>query len=62
MSYKYNLYFAMIFEKEELGHRGRKVAFYFKFCTDNITASTSFCLFKDSKPKPWFIFSLEVPP
>ena len=30
MAHKYNLYFAMIFEKEELDHRGRQVALFAK--------------------------------
>ena len=40
MAHKYNLYFAIIFEKEELDRRGRQVVLYLQFYTDNITAST----------------------
>ena len=42
MAHKYNLYYAMIFEKEELDHRGRQVVLYLQFCTDNMTASAIF--------------------
>ena len=44
MAHKYNLYFAMIFEKEELDRRGRQVVLYLQFYTDNITASAIFYL------------------
>ena len=46
MAHKYNLYFAMIFEKEELDHRGKEVVLKLQFCTDNKTASTIFYLLK----------------
>ena len=46
MAHKYHLYFAMIFEKEELDHRGRLVVLHLQFCKDNITALTTFCLLK----------------
>ena len=46
MAHKYNLYFAMVFEKEELDHRGRQVALYLQFCRDSITASTISYLLK----------------
>ena len=46
MAHKYHLYFAMIFEKEELDHRGRPVVLHLQFCKDNITALTTFCLLK----------------
>ena len=35
MAYKYNLYYAIIFEKEELD----QVVLYLQFYADNITAS-----------------------
>ena len=38
MAHKYNLYYAMIIEKEELDHRGGQVFLYLQFCTDNITS------------------------
>ena len=40
MAHKYNLYFAMIFEKEELDHRSKQVVLHLQFRTDSITAST----------------------
>ena len=40
MAYKYNFYLAMIFEKEELDHRGTQVILRLQFCTDRKTAST----------------------
>ena len=46
MAHKYNLYFAMIFEKEELDHTGKEVVLKLQFCTDNKTASTIFYLLK----------------
>ena len=46
MAHKYHLYFAMIFEKEELDHRSRPVVLHLQFCKDNITASTTSCLLK----------------
>ena len=46
MAHKYNLYYAMIFEKEELDHRGRQVVLYLQSCTDNITTSAIFYLLK----------------
>ena len=46
MAHKYHLYFAMIFEKEELDHRSRPVDLHLQFCKDNITASTTSCLLK----------------
>ena len=46
MAHKYNLYYAKIFEKEELDHRGRQVVLYLQFFTDNITASAIFYLLK----------------
>ena len=36
----------MIFEKEELDHRGRQVVLYLQFFTDNITTTTIFYLLK----------------
>ena len=52
MAHEYNLYFAMIFEKEELDRSGRQVVSYLQFCTDNITASTIFCLLKAQNLTP----------
>ena len=46
MAHKYNFYFAIIFEKEELDHRGRQVILYLRFCTDNTTTSSMFYLLK----------------
>ena len=46
MAHKYNLYYAKIFEKEELDPRGRQVVLYLQFCTNNITTSTTFYLLK----------------
>ena len=46
MVHKYNLYYAMIFEKEELDYRGRQVDLYLQFCTNDITASAIFYLLK----------------
>ena len=43
-SAEYNLCFAVIFEREELDHRGSQVVWYLQLCTDNIT--TSFYLLK----------------
>ena len=40
MAYKYNFYLAMIFEKEELDHRGTQFVLRLQFCTDSKTAST----------------------
>ena len=37
-----NLYFAMIFEWEELDPRGRQAVLHLQFCSDSITASTIF--------------------
>ena len=59
MAQKYNLYFALIFEKEELDHRDRQVVFYLQFSTDN--RLNHLLSFKDSKPNSWYNFSLEVP-
>ena len=42
MAHKYNLSYAMIFEKEDLDHRGRQFLLNLQFCIDNITASTIF--------------------
>ena len=55
ITHKYNLYYAMIFGKEELDHRGRQVVLYLQFCTGNITASAIFYL-NDSKPNSWYNF------
>ena len=60
MAHKYNLYFAVILEKEELDHRGRQVVLYLQFCTDGITASTIPFLLKIQNLTPGTI-SLEVP-
>ena len=46
MAHKYDLYFGMTFEKEELDHRSRQVVLYLQFCTDSITASTISYLLK----------------
>ena len=46
MAHKCNFYFAMIFEKEELDHRGRQIVLYFQFCKENKTASTVLDLLK----------------
>ena len=51
MTHKYNLFFAMIFDKEKLDHRGT--------CFVPKILSTNF-IFKDSKPKSWYNFSLEI--
>ena len=59
MAHKYNLYFAMIFEKEEFDHKGGQVVLYLQFCTDNITASTILYLFKIQNSM--YNFVLEVP-
>ena len=50
----------MIFEKEELDHKGRQAVLYLQFCADNITASTIFYLLKIQNLTPGTI-SLEVP-
>ena len=42
MVHTYNLYFAMIFEWEELDPRGRQVVLHLQFCSDSITTSTIF--------------------
>ena len=34
----------MIFEKEEIGHRGRHVVLYLQFHADNLTVSTIYLL------------------
>ena len=46
MAHKYNLYFGMIREKEELDRGGKHVVLHLEFCTDNITASTISYLLK----------------
>ena len=61
MAHKYNLYFAMIFEKEELDHRGRQFVSYLQFCTDNITNFNHLLSFEDSKPNSRYNSSSEVP-
>ena len=60
MAHKYNLCYAMIFEKEKLDHRGRQVVLYLQLCADNLTASAIIYL-KDSIPNSWHKFSSEVP-
>ena len=51
----------MIFEKEELDHKGRQIVLYLQFCADNITASAIFYLLKIHWNNSWNNFSLEVP-
>ena len=46
MAHKYNLYYAMTFEKEELDHTGRQAVLHLQFCTDNIITSAIFYLLK----------------
>ena len=60
MAHKYNLYCAMILEKEELDRRGRQIVLYLQFCTDNLSASAIFYLLKIQNIPPGIIFSLEV--
>ena len=56
MAHKYNLYYAMIFEKEELYHTGMQVVLYrYHHCLSHLL------FFKDSKPNSWYNFSLRVP-
>ena len=61
MAHKYKLYYAMIFEKEKLAHRGRQVVLYLHFCIDNITASAIFYLLKIQNLTIGIISFLEVP-
>ena len=58
MPHKYNLCFAVIFEKEELDCRGRPVILYLQFCTDNISLSNIFERFKTNSK---YNFSVELP-
>ena len=44
MAYKYNLYLTMIFEKEELNHRGTQAVLNLQLCADNLTISTIYLL------------------
>ena len=46
MAHKYNLYFAITIEKEELDYKGMEVVLCLQFCADNITPSTVFYLLK----------------
>ena len=55
MDHKDNLYFALMFEKEEFNHRARQVELYLQFCTDNITVSTIFYLLKIQNLTPGII-------
>ena len=47
--HKDNLYFAVIFGKEELDHRGNSVVLHQQFCADNVTVSTILYLLKIQK-------------
>ena len=60
MAHKYNLYYTMIVEKEELDRRGRQIVLYLQFCTDNLSASAIFYLLKIQNLTPGIVFSLEV--
>ena len=60
MAHKCNRYFAIIFEKEELDHKGRQVVLYLQFGTDKLTSSTIFYLLNIQNLPPGTI-SLEVP-
>ena len=51
-----NLYFAMIFEKEELHHRSRQVALYRQFCTNSINVWTIFYLLMIQNLIPGTVF------
>ena len=63
MAHKYNLYYAMIFENEELDHRSSQVVLYLQFCAHNITIINlnHHLSLEDSKPNSWYNFSLEFP-
>ena len=61
MSHKYNLYYAMIFEMEELNHRGRQVFFVFKTFYRLYNRLNHLLSFKDATPNCWYNFSLGVP-
>ena len=60
MAHKYNLYYTMIVEKEELDRRGRQIVLYLQFCTDNLSTSAIFYLLKIQNLTLGIIFSLEV--
>ena len=60
MAHKYNLYYAMIFKKEELDHRAMHVVLHLQFCADNIIVSAIFYFLKIEKPNSWYNFSVEV--
>ena len=59
MAYKRNLYFVVIFKKEELDHRSKQVVLYLQFCTDNITTSTIIYLLKIQNLTPSIISLLK---